>query len=373
MTLRGAVCLAAVLALAGLAAASAQEVVAPPEAPEVYVPPPVAGAADENTGAAAAAPAPASPAQPTPPNPAPAVLPAEGARVLDVLSAESPKVPDPPPPPLPAAAGPEAPATARNAGNPPGAAPAPFAPSAAGGIAFAPACPHAELRALIRSVTNTNDVIAALAMERETLVLCRDRQKLLSELLDLERKFRKRDAGGSTPAPPTSLTFELPSGEELAKQFLAEIMSSPELRKLLEGNGPALAAGTVPAGFVDQLSDAASPTGGGAPTPAPAEDDSAIQAETAAPEVATASASAAPPSPTRQSRRRLFWFSIIGSHGRLRAGISDGRDTWFARRGDSLPGGRRIDRIRSTPPGVRLGDGTELPYLKARPAPAPGS
>ena len=63
------------------------------------------------------------------------------------------------------------------------------------------------------------------------------------------------------------------------------------------------------------------------------------------------------------------WFSILGTPGRLRAGVSDGRRVWFVREGDRLPGAVRIERITARPPGVRVKGASRgaLPY-GARPA-----
>ena len=58
------------------------------------------------------------------------------------------------------------------------------------------------------------------------------------------------------------------------------------------------------------------------------------------------------------------WFSIIGTAGDLRAGISDGARVWFVREGDRLPGGVIVERIDARPPGVHVGGENEagIPY-----------
>ena len=48
------------------------------------------------------------------------------------------------------------------------------------------------------------------------------------------------------------------------------------------------------------------------------------------------------------------WFSILGTSGDLRAGITDGTDTWWVREGATLPGDIAIVAIHSRPPGVRV-------------------
>ena len=73
---------------------------------------------------------------------------------------------------------------------------------------------------------------------------------------------------------------------------------------------------------------------------------------------------------------RYAWFSIIGTAGALRAGVTDGTGVWFVREGDPLPGGARIAAIAGRPPGVRVtgagesGEATLLPF-RARPGGSP--
>ena len=66
---------------------------------------------------------------------------------------------------------------------------------------------------------------------------------------------------------------------------------------------------------------------------------------------------------------RYAWFSIVGTAGALRAGITDGTQVWFVREGDPLPGDARIVAIAARPPGVRVTSGVGdrgavlLPYF----------
>lgn len=62
------------------------------------------------------------------------------------------------------------------------------------------------------------------------------------------------------------------------------------------------------------------------------------------------------------------WFSILGTAGDLRAGISDGTDTWWVREGATLPGDIAIVAIHSRPPGVRVA-GAASHVLPWRPPP----
>ena len=61
------------------------------------------------------------------------------------------------------------------------------------------------------------------------------------------------------------------------------------------------------------------------------------------------------------------WFSILGTSGELRAGITDGHEIWWVREGSTLPGSVTIRRISSRPPGVAVSgaDAGELPWRSA--------
>lgn len=62
------------------------------------------------------------------------------------------------------------------------------------------------------------------------------------------------------------------------------------------------------------------------------------------------------------------WFSILGTSGDLRAGITDGTDTWWVREGATLPGDVAVVAIHSRPPGVRV-SGAASHVLPWRPPP----
>ena len=62
------------------------------------------------------------------------------------------------------------------------------------------------------------------------------------------------------------------------------------------------------------------------------------------------------------------WFSILGTSDDLRAGITDGTDTWWVREGTTLPGDIAIVAIHSRPPGVRV-SGAASHVLPWRPPP----
>ena len=157
-------------------------------------------------------------------------------------------------------------------------------------------CPRGALTALLAGATERTDAASALAIERETLTLCRERQEIVTRIFQLEEE-------------------------------LTALLGKPE-------DSPA----TAPAEETDAAPRVISQLGslGGIGQPAP-------------------SRKAAEPPPS------YAWFSIIGTPGRLRAGVSDGRRAWFVREGDRLPGAGVVERIAARPPGVHAG-GVALPY-----------
>ena len=164
----------------------------------------------------------------------------------------------------------------------------------AGPVVFG--CPRGALTALLAGATERTDAASALAIERETLTLCRERQEIVTRIFQLEEELtallgRPEDSSAAAPAEET----------DAAPRVISQLGSPGE-------------------------------TGQPAPSREGAEP---------------------PPS--------YAWFSIIGTPGRLRAGVSDGRRAWFVREGDRLPGAGVVERIAARPPGVHA-DGIALPY-----------
>ena len=172
-------------------------------------------------------------------------------------------------------------------------------------------CPRALLAALLAGAAETGDAVSALAIERETLALCRERQEIVTGIVKLEG----------------------------------------ELGALLEESRTKYAGAAATA--------AAAPT---VKEPAPVRVVSLIATPSGA--GATPSQKSSVPFPPSYS-----WFSIIGTAGDLRAGVTDGARVWFVREGDRLPGAVVIEGIEGSPPGVRAGGAAEaaLPY-QPRPA-----
>ena len=161
-------------------------------------------------------------------------------------------------------------------------------------------CPRGALTALLAGATERSDAASALAIERETLTLCRERQEIVTRIFQLEEELTallgKPEDSSATVAPTAA----------------EETGAAPRVLSQLQSLGG---------------------TGESAPPRKVAEP--------------------APPS--------YVWFSIIGTPGRLRAGVSDGTRAWFVREGDRLPGAGAVERIAARPPGVHAG-GVALPY-----------
>lgn len=269
----------------------------------------------------AAAPAAAQPAPAIPPDVAPEVPP-EGPPPPPSLSPQRGQggpldAPAPPPPPVRAQGGL---LDAFEAPDPPPAEDSPTgSPPPADASAGPAGCPREALAALFRTAVDTDDLITALALERETLALCLDRARLEAELRQAERKLAEAAAPPAPEAPP-------PAAESVVADLVAQLGAAAH----------------------------ASPPEGGPEPPPPSSGEEDPEPP--------------PPPPLR-------WFSIIGSAGALRAGVSDGTDVWFVSEGDVLPGEAKVARIRARPPGVRLADGRELPWLGDPPpgAPAPAA
>ena len=169
---------------------------------------------------------------------------------------------------------------------------------------------------------STGDAVSALAIEREILGLCRERQEIVTGIVRAEGELRAllAEARGASAAPAVAVDTASVADPPIVK------VSTP----------------------VRVVALTATPDGG----------------RDEAPEKA-----AKPPAPPAPS---WSWFSIIGTAGSLRAGVSDGArggtSVWFVREGDRLPGGLTVERIETRPPGVHVGGaGETLGPLNALP------
>ena len=164
-------------------------------------------------------------------------------------------------------------------------------------------CPRALLGSLLAGAADSEDAVSALAIERETLALCRERQEIVNGIVALEVELggllaEALSADAGVPAPAASAAA-------------AETHIVP----IVKESAPVRVVSLPPA------------------------DEDAGEAAEEKPERAPV-----PPD--------YAWFSIIGIAGDLRAGVSDGSHVWFVRQGDRLPGDVHVEGILSRPPGV---------------------
>ena len=179
-------------------------------------------------------------------------------------------------------------------------------------------CPLALLRSLLAGAADTDDAVSALAIERETLALCRERQEIVNGIVALEGELGALQAEARARA---------------AGPVAGAVSSAVADTHIVKDSAPVRVVSLPPAN----------------------------EAVEEAPDKDEAPADPAPPD--------YAWFSIIGTAGDLRAGIGDGTGNggatvWFVREGDRLPGGVTVARIVARPPGVHVDGAVEgaLPY-----------
>ena len=188
-------------------------------------------------------------------------------------------------------------------------------------------CPRALLRRLLAGVADEGEALTALGIEREVLTLCRERQEIVTGLFETEARLR--ELRGETLVP--EIGADAPAAAPIQLRTAAAAMKTL---------GPETAP-TLPA----------------QPSPLPA---------------ALAAAPEGPESP-EETGADYGWFSIIGTAGALRAGVTDGTGVWFVREGDALPDGSAVVAIAARPPAVRISgtDGETPLSWRARPEAGP--
>ena len=203
-------------------------------------------------------------------------------------------------------------------------------------------CPRALLRRLLAGAAGEADALSALGIEREILTLCRERQEIVAGLFETEARLSELRDAGRAPEPQTPVTAASAAPAPEANTPVVETAARWPLRAALGGAA-----------------------------------EQAKEANTRAADTRAADTRAGEPQGNSLVRApRYAWFSIIGTAGALRAGISDGTGVWFVREGDALPGGTTIAAIAGRPPGVRVtgagesGEAILLPF-RARPGEGP--
>ncbi|MDE0408371.1 MAG: hypothetical protein OXN81_10975 [Alphaproteobacteria bacterium] len=212
-------------------------------------------------------------------------------------------------------------------------------------IAQAFECPIGPLAAMLEAAHGESEFSPALELEREVLVLCRDRWEVLKGLMDAEltlaavlrsdRSIREREA------------IALEEERQLARARVDEARQAARAR--VEGARQGAREGARQAAKEAEARKLAK----------------AEQAEAAAaPKVEPAVAASPEPDPGPAPEERYGWFAMKGSGTELSAGVTDGEGRWWVRVGDDLPGGVRIGSIRARPPRVVVAGGAAagLPY-----------
>ena len=191
----------------------------------------------------------------------------------------------------------------------------------------AAACPRDVLARLLASAAERSDVVSALAIEKETLELCAERQGLVVDIVNLDRQLeaavldRREKDRKARPRP------SLKSVAQLSTVKPASLASGNET--------PAVSAAVA-----------------GPPTAVAQEPAEAVTS----PELPRGIAKPV------QTKASYSWFSLLGRKGRLLAGVTDGSRTWFVSVGDGLPRGGVVKRISGRPPGVEVAGLGLLPW-----------
>ncbi len=178
----------------------------------------------------------------------------------------------------------------------------------------AAACRRDVLARLLRTATERSDVVTAIGIEKETISLCRDRQKLVAEIVEADRRIADALGGETSVKSPKKAPAQSPV------KTVAQLVSFPKEKR----------AGEI------------GPKGGQDGSRA-RESSSGAQAVRKTKETGTGA-----------QRVSWSWFSMLGRPGKLIAGVTDGLGSWFVSEGDRLPGGGRVTRISARPPVVEV-------------------
>ncbi len=177
---------------------------------------------------------------------------------------------------------------------------------------------------MLSSAVNEGQFSEALELEREVLVLCRDRQAILKELVGSEIELAAALNKSAAARAEEALKLETARREADARVRGAHAAMLEAARAEIAREQQAKAAAE-------------------AARMAPKEEKKAP-----------------PPEPPRA----YGWFAVMGSGEALRAAVTDGENVWRVEAGDRLPGGVRVVSVEARPPGVRVKGWTSgrLPY-----------
>lgn len=246
---------------------------------------------------------------------------------------------------------------------PPAAAPA-TEPERPVVIAYEPAvlrvfeCPREAIARMIASAVAEGEFSEALELEREVLVLCRDRQAILKELVQSELDLAAALQKSVTARAKEALALETARREADTRINAARSAILESVRDEVSR----VADARVEAAKAEAARDAEARVQA-------AKLEAAREAEKRIEEArADASRSgvtpAAAPAQSEEEAPDYGWFAVMGSGGDLRAAVTDGDTVWRVRAGESLPGGVTVVEVEARPPGVRVRGWTSdrLPY-----------
>ena len=255
-------------------------------------------------------------------------LPATGDRAAPAVAGESGRQQ---PPALAASPGRQE--------SPPPAAPVTSAASRAAGerrdsLTHVFECPREQVARMLETAVEAADDSASMGMEMEILRLCRDRWKVVKDIVDAEAKLAAILRTDRLTREKAALELEerrriARARIEGARQGAVEAAKAVEERRLVKDEPP----------------------------PESTEDKKEVQPAT--PVVVV----------QKPKTHEVYgWFTIVGSGSDLRAGVSDGNGRWWVRVGDALPDGGRVTEISARPPAVRVAGGppSGLPYRGLR-------
>lgn len=193
-------------------------------------------------------------------------------------------------------------------------------------------CNRDVLGALLKTATESSDVVSALGIEKQTILLCRDRQQLVVEIVQAEKRLAELIAESvkakTEQAPAASVV-------RTVAQLVAAKAGAPA------GRG----AGKLAAGSAGELSG-----------------------DVIAPEGVAATVGSQAPAP-KARKVTWSWFSMLGREGRLIAGVTNGSGAWFVAEGERVPGVGLVKRISARPPVVEVAGVGMLGWVEGPPRP----
>ena len=203
-------------------------------------------------------------------------------------------------------------------------------------IAQAFECPIGPIAVMLEAAQGQSEFSPALEVEREVLVLCRDRWAVLKDLVDAELSLAAVLRASAAAREQEEL--------KLAAAREREALALEEQRRLAQARIEGARQGALEAARAARARE------------------EAAAAAAAAPKVEPETVIVKEPEPAPEER--YGWFAMKGSGTDLRAGVTDGEGRWWVRVGDGLPGGVRIGAIRARPPRVVVAGGAAagLPY-----------